>query len=93
MGKAQPGTLLQSCPESVAAGVTADVTVLPGPLSVLAKQKQRERESSSSSMRFDVEHQGLCGPLLVSSAGDAGCSESGFTDPECWLILRSHKGC
>lgn len=35
----------------------------------------------------------LCGPGLVSSAGDAGCSESGLTDPECWLIHRSHKGC
>lgn len=35
----------------------------------------------------------LCGPILVSSAGDAGCSESGLTDPECWLIHRSHKGC
>jgi hypothetical protein len=39
------------------------------------------------------EHKCLCGPILVSSAGDAGCSDSGFTDPECWLILRSHKGC
>lgn len=39
------------------------------------------------------EHTCLCGPILVSSAGDAGCSDSGFTDPECWLILRSHKGC
>lgn len=45
----------------------------------------RERES--------LEQRCLCGPLLVSSAGDAGCSESGLTDPECWLILRSHKGC
>lgn len=35
----------------------------------------------------------LCGPRLVSSAGDAGCSESGLKDPECWLIPRSHKGC
>jgi len=35
----------------------------------------------------------LCGPGLVSSAGDAGCSESGLEDPECWLIHRSHKGC
>lgn len=35
----------------------------------------------------------LCGPGLVSSAGDAGCSESGLKDPDCWLILRSHKGC
>lgn len=39
------------------------------------------------------EQLGLCGPPLVSSAGDAGCSESGLTDPECWLIPRSHKGC
>ena len=39
------------------------------------------------------EHKCLCGPILVSSAGDAGCSDSGFKDPECWLILRSHKGC
>lgn len=42
---------------------------------------------------FYLEHEGLCGPGLVSSAGDAGCSESGLTDPECWLIPRSHKGC
>lgn len=35
----------------------------------------------------------LCGPGLVSSAGDAGCSERGLTEPECWLIHRSHKGC
>ena len=48
---------------------------------------------SEISMCCQVEQMCLCGPRLVSSAGDAGCSESGLTEPECWLIPRSHKGC
>lgn len=43
-------------------------------------------------VRYCGEQVCLCGPGLVSSAGDAGCSESGLTEPECWLIHRSHKG-
>ena len=47
----------------------------------------------NSGYAAQVERVCLCGPGLVSSAGDAGCSESEFPDPECWLIPRSHKGC
>jgi len=34
-----------------------------------------------------------CGPLLVSSTGDAGWSESVVSGPDNWLIPRPHKGC
>jgi len=34
-----------------------------------------------------------CGPLLVSSTGDAGWSESMISGPDYWLIPRPQKGC
>jgi len=34
-----------------------------------------------------------CGPLLVSSTGDAGWSESMISGPDTLLIHRSQKGC
>jgi len=54
---------------------------------------QHRRCICRSPLHEMFEHRCLCGPLLVSSAGDAGCSESGLTEPDCWLILRTHKGC